>query len=416
MTTPGLDANAPMGLYDRDYVRSDRAGARGAGPRGLRGVGDSGRINLGYLTPRSFNTWLIIINVLVFLVANVALAGRSWQRPLETGSAVWIDGTTPAQREGAQADRSKVVPVPVFNVPGYELRDPRTRRILGYQFVQYRPLLEVWGHFSTAKAFFGLEVWRFVTFQFLHSNFMHLAFNLLGLWMVGGIVEEYLGRKRYAAFYLVCGIFGALMYLVLNLLGALVAPTRVPGLLFDDIHTPLVGASAGIFGVLMAAAYVAPRMPILVFYAIPMQLRTAVYGFTVVAFISLLAGTSNAGGEAAHVGGAIAGYFFIRRMHLLRDFFDVLGDSRSGGAGGSAGGSARRGPASPPKMPPGWRVVGNDPVLNAPRGLQSSVGGGEPDPAEVDRLLAKVAVMGVDALTPEEKQVLQQETERRRRG
>ena len=58
--------------------------------------------------------------------------------------------------------------------------------------------LQAWGHFSTAKGFFQYEVWRLVTFQFLHANFVHLFFNMFGLFIFGGMVEQYLGRRRAA--------------------------------------------------------------------------------------------------------------------------------------------------------------------------------------------------------------------------
>jgi hypothetical protein len=102
----------------------------------------------------------------------------------------------------------------------------------------------------------------------------------------------------------------------------------IPALLFDDIYTPLVGASAGVFGVLMAAAFIAPTAIVDVFLIIPMKMRTAVYLFLAFAALNLLRVGQNAGGDAAHVGGAIAGYYFIRHMHLLRDFFDFVGAPR----------------------------------------------------------------------------------------
>lgn len=72
-----------------------------------------------------------------------------------------------------------------------------------------------------------LEVWRLVSFQFLHANIWHVGFNMLGLYFFGSMVEQYLGRKRYAAYYLMCGLSGGVLYLILNLVGALGIP--LPG-------------------------------------------------------------------------------------------------------------------------------------------------------------------------------------------
>jgi len=253
-----------------------------------------------------------------------------------------------------------------------------------------------WGHFSTAKAlffvsggtvYFGLEVWRFVTFQFLHANFNHVFFNMLALFFFGGMVENYLGRTRYLAFYLVCGVFGAVMYVILNLLGQLPGAQSLPLLLINDPHTHLVGASAGVFGVLMACAFIAPNAQILLFFVFPMRLATAVYLFVGIAFFALFTGSQNAGGEAAHLGGAIAGAYFIRHTHLLRDFFDFFGKRKPSKSKGKA--------SSKPRAP---RASRNEGV----------------DEAEVDRILSKVATQGLHSLSDKEKRALRRATESKR--
>jgi membrane associated rhomboid family serine protease len=194
------------------------------------------------------------------------------------------------------------------------------------------------GYFSTTEAFFRLEVWRLVTFQFLHADISHLFFNMFGLWVFGGLVEEYLGRKRYLAFYLVCGIFGGLLYLVLNLLGWGLG-LAIPGVLAQHPDVPLIGASAGVFGVIVAAAKVEPNADIIIpFPPVRLPLSWFAYGYVLLALVQLLVNSqkvtqyglplANAGGDAAHIGGALAGYYFIRHKHLLRDFFDVFKDSR----------------------------------------------------------------------------------------
>jgi len=88
----------------------------------------------------------------------------------------------------------------------------------------------------------------------------------------------------------------------------------------------------------MAAAFIAPNAQILLFFIIPMRLRTAAYAFTALAAVNLARGGNNAGGDAAHIGGALAGFYFIRHTHLLRDFFEILGPSRKHKAGRAAGG------------------------------------------------------------------------------
>lgn len=249
-----------------------------------------------------------------------------------------------------------------------------------------------YGHFSTARAafyfnqsgqvVFGLEVWRYLSFQFLHANFMHIFFNMFGLWVFAPLVESRLGGRRYLAFYLACGVFGAIMYLVLNMLGAL--NLGLPGVLINDPRTPLVGASAGVFGVIMAAAYYQPHAVLnLIFPPISLRMHTFAWIYFGIALFNLLISGRNAGGDAAHVGGAIAGFFLVRHPHLLHDFFDVFSNSNKS--------KARR-------------------ARSAPRGRRAR----GPDPREVDRILSKVANQGLQSLSDSEKRTLRNATENKR--
>lgn len=229
-------------------------------------------------------------------------------------------------------------------------------------------LLVQWLHLSTDHAIWGLQYWRFIGFQFLHANFQHLLFNMIGLYFFGPLVEQYLGGKRFLAFYLLCGIFGAVLYLILNL-GGYIFGDNVPGLLFNDTATPLVGASAGVFGILLAGAFLAPKIKVLVFFIIPMKLSTLAYLLVAVAVFTVLFGKNNAGGEAAHLGGAAAGWYFIRNPHHLNGFFDFLGK------------------ADPTSKHFAWKD----------RGVTQG---------DVDRILDKVHKKGLASLSAKEKKIL----------
>jgi len=200
------------------------------------------------------------------------------------------------------------------------------------------------------------------------------------------MVERYLGGKRYLAFYLLCGIFGALMYCLLNLSGtvALLFGTNVqiPGLLFNDPYTPLMGASAGVFGVLMAGAFLAPNTMVLLFFILPMRLATLAYAFVIIALINVIFGGHNAGGEAGHLGGAIAGFYFIRHPHHLHGFFDFLG-----------------------------RI---DPTSHHYRGKGRRLGrrAASAVPSNIDRILDKISERGLHSLTDKEKRILREASKR----
>jgi len=172
-------------------------------------------------------------------------------------------------------------------------------------------LLAQLGYFSASTAIYHLQVWRFITFQFLHASFSHIFFNMLALYFFGPLIEGYLGSRRYLAFYLLCGTAGAGMYLILWALG----------LLHAGAQTPLIGASAGIFGVLVAAAKIAPDATVmLLFPPIPMKLKVMAWIMIAIAVFTVFGNGRNAGGEAAHLGGAALGALLIWRPQLLNVF------------------------------------------------------------------------------------------------
>jgi membrane associated rhomboid family serine protease len=382
-----------MSIYDREYVR--------VGPRSSSGLGSLGLI--------SVNSWIIIANVAVF-VLNLMVAGPVKPVPVHDWLPLQARAGTPVESvRGDVQLTSRVLNVPAYGgvsvdfdasgvlhvrdnfgrlgsaiTPppdsvlvehGFEFRNGERYRAVQRAY-QFMPPLERLGYFSTAFGFFGVEMWRFITFQFLHANITHLLFNMFGLWVFGGMVEQYLGSKRYLAFYLTCGIFGAVSYLALNFLGN-VLRVSLPFVLNDSIFTPLIGASAGVFGVIMACAYIAPNaMVMLLFPPIPLKLKWLAYGYVVLAAWNLWRQGSNAGGDAAHLGGAIAGAFFIRRAHLLRDFFDIFGPRKGKGR---------------------WRREA------------------EVAREDLDRILAKVAQEGLKSLSEEEKKALRIASERMRR-
>jgi membrane associated rhomboid family serine protease len=308
-----------MGIYDRDYVFGRSA------PQRRRLL--------------SINAWIIIINCIVFF-GGFMLRGLStpvYVKPRITdatyaGEPLKAVGPYLDPRDFTPADRRTVTtPNAVLLRPVVDANTGQP--IDGYLQYVVMPPLHAWGHFSTFQAVNALQVWRLLTFQFLHAGITHLAFNMLGLYVFGPMVEQYLGSKRYLAFYLTCGIAGGLGYLILNLAGYVASTAfgwnAIPGLLYNESTTPLVGASAGVFGVILGCAFISPNTIVqLLFPPIPMRLKTMAYAYVAIAVAAVIFDWKNAGGEAAHLGGAIAGAFLIRNAHLLRDFFDVLRDSR----------------------------------------------------------------------------------------
>jgi len=264
--------------------------------------------------------------------------------------------------------------------------------LVGLAFSLRSTPLNAWLHFSTSTALLGdsgsgpgfPQVWRFIGFQFLHANLNHILFNMMTLFFFGGMVEQFLGSKRFLAFYLLCGISGGLMYLLLNGLAiggqAAFGPGfHLPGLLFNDSDTMLVGASAGVFGVIMAAAYLAPNATVRLYFFIPMRLATLAYGLVALALLVVMFGWANAGGEAAHIGGALAGFWLVRNPAHLHGFFDFFGQYDPTSRVARARVAARRG----------------------------TVQGGSTS-AEVNRILDKISANGLHSLTEAEKRILRE--------
>jgi membrane associated rhomboid family serine protease len=162
------------------------------------------------------------------------------------------------------------------------------------------------GYFSVDKAIHHGQAWRVITFQFLHASPMHLIMNMVGLFLFGQIVEGQFGPRRYVAFYLLCGVAGAVAYVLL----------WAGGILIDHAAVPMVGASAGVFGVMMAAAQIAPEMEVWVWFG-TVPVRVLAWASMAIALLVVLRTGPNAGGEAAHLGGGLLGLLLIHNQHWL---------------------------------------------------------------------------------------------------
>jgi membrane associated rhomboid family serine protease len=248
-----------MGIHDRDYYRRSL-------PRG----------GFGYFSAWSVTTWLIVANLLVYFACGVL--GRVFARP---GGA--FDG----------------------------LNDAASPEAMRQVMLALMSPLERWGYFSLDKAVYAGQVWRFFTFQFLHASLIHLLGNMVGLYFFGPIVETHFGRRRYLAFYLLCGLAGAFSYVFL-------AFTHVIRI---EPWQPMIGASAGIFGLLVAAAIIAPDVQVF-YYLIPITVRMLAIAGMLLAAYAVFASIeqANSGGEAAHLGGGVLGFLLMKNQHWLNLF------------------------------------------------------------------------------------------------
>ena len=195
--------------------------------------------------------------------------------------------------------------------------------VLGIMYPGGQPtsVFEVLGAYSWFSCFMQGELWRLISYQFVHANFGHLLFNMWALYFFGPAVEAAMGPRRYLAFYLACGISGALFSSLLAALGfytpgndMLVAVNMLAhfagysGMVEVWQMIPLIGASASLYGVIIATAFMYPDARIsLLFPPITLKLRTFALWVVGIASFVILFNLNNAGGEAGHLGGVIMG-------------------------------------------------------------------------------------------------------------
>ncbi|MGB2266543.1 MAG: rhomboid family intramembrane serine protease [Akkermansiaceae bacterium] len=249
-----------------------------------------------------------------------------------------------------------------------------------------RSFLWSWGHFSVATAVEHMQVWRFLSFQFLHANGHHLLVNMLGLFFFGHFAERWWGSRKFLFFYLATGVAGAVLYVLLFYAGWF-GSQPIPiggGETVPASYIPMVGASAGIFGILACVTVVAPNLRVLLFFFIPMSMRTFAILALGISVVVILFNWNNAGGEAGHLGGAILGFILMRNPQWLSFISD------------------------------GKILSGRRPVVDATIVRESKM---RPrinidlEDTEVDRILDKVSREGLQSLTEQEREVLKRVAE-----
>jgi len=154
----------------------------------------------------------------------------------------------------------------------------------------------------------GFHLWQLLTYGFMHGSLAHLAFNMLGLYMFGGALEQVVGTRRYLVYYLVCVIAAGLTQL-----------------LFTGFTTelyPTVGASGGVFGLLLAyAVYFPHNKVIFLLLPVPIPARVFVVIYAVIELTLGVTGTQEGVAHFAHLGGLAGGALLLawwRRGRFVR--------------------------------------------------------------------------------------------------
>lgn len=205
----------------------------------------------------------------------------------------------------------------------------------------------------------AVQVWRLVTFQFMHANTFHLLFNMIGLFFLGPMLERTWGSQRFLVFYLTCGAVGGALFVLASLAGVM--------------GGALVGASGGVLGMLAACAVLFPHVTVILMF-FPMPIRTAAVLLTAVYFLNVLSGGINDGGDLCHLGGMATGAAWVLAGPRMRQWRTQLDTQQR----------LRR------QQDERYTAV------------------------EVDRILAKVHEQGIQSLTRREKEILREATERQK--
>jgi membrane associated rhomboid family serine protease len=153
------------------------------------------------------------------------------------------------------------------------------------------------------------HLWQIITYSFLHStdNISHLLFNMLGLWMFGAEVERYVGPRRLLACYFASVLSAGLSQLFI--------PT-----LFGAPPAPTIGASGGVFGLLLAYAFLFPRRKVIpLFPPIPMPAWLFATLYAGVELVLGVTGSLSGVAHFAHLGGMVGSALVIMRWRHVRE-------------------------------------------------------------------------------------------------
>lgn len=228
------------------------------------------------------------------------------------------------------------------------------------------------------------QPWGLVTYLFVHSGILHLATNMLALYMFGTAVENRMGSRAFLLYYLYCGIGAALFSVFLTLFMG---------------QAPFIGASGAVLGVAVAFAMYWPDAELMVFpIPLPIKARYLVIGLALFDVIMARLSPGSTAHEA-HIGGMLAGWLFFKGQSL-----------------------GRRNPARPSRQA-AERVVmvqqtasrESEPRANTPSRSMPLRPDNDPVAAEVNRVLDKISATGIQSLTPDERRFLDEVSKRKKR-
>lgn len=225
------------------------------------------------------------------------------------------------------------------------------------------------------------QPWSLLTYMFMHANLLHILFNMLWLLWFGRLFLSFFSAKHLRGLYILGGLFGGLMYVL--------AYNVFPYFEEAVFHSYLLGASASVLAIVVATAVRAPEYPVQFMFIGMVRLKYV--ALFMVALDLLFMTSGNAGGHIAHLGGALAGWWFASGLssgHDATKWINGVLDWVDRGW---------KPTARKPKMKVHYSDKQKDYDFNARKKERA---------AEVDRILDKLRKSGYGSLTEEEKKQL----------
>jgi len=229
-----------------------------------------------------------------------------------------------------------------------------------------------------------VQPWTLVSYMFVHGGFMHLFFNMLALFFFGPPLEARWGSAEFIKYYIICGLGGAALSYAFA------------------FHSPIIGASAAVYGVMLAFAMNWPDAPIYIWAIFPVPAKYLVAIFAVMSFISMFGGGGGNIAHAAHLGGFAAGFLYLKLNRPGGVFAGVKRNIKRRGLKVVPGETEKPRPPSRSTPAPGAAQ------------RRSSVVREEGLLDELDRVLDKISTQGIASLTPEERRLLDEVSRRYR--
>ena len=192
------------------------------------------------------------------------------------------------------------------------------------------------------EAFLALHYWQasdfnpvqFISYMFLHGDFSHIFFNMFSLWMFGRILEQVMGQKRFLFYYISCGLGAAVIQelvwtftwradfipalanlnqVSITYMSQLVDQALAAGEELPFLNQMLtIGASGGVFGILLAFGMLFPNMPLyLMFIPVPIKAKWMVIGYGLIELMFGVSGIMNSVAHFAHLGGMLFGFIVL---------------------------------------------------------------------------------------------------------